>query len=691
MKKIRQQTITNSSFNRAHILVPLLLLSLALVFTAAIGDSAAATESDNLTINSSTSSPLLSDSDNTSVVGPDPNVIRGGVVVYTTGSIQDAIDNAQTGDIIRLENGATFNEHGLTIPGTITSLTFDVWNAAHTGPGGTATINGEDNQILTINQDMTVNIFNIIFRDGSTSDGGAIFNDRGILTCTGCDFIGNIATSIGGAIFNYMGVLTCSDCDFLDNIATNAAGAIYNDMGDMTFTDCDFISNSADDGGAICNDDGTCECTYCVFLTNTANNGAAIYFDDGTCECTYCDFTDNAVDDDGGAIYNDDGEFQCNYCAFDGNYADDEGGAIFNYYGVMDCSMCEFFDNMAYEGGAICNEDGDLTCNKCDFTQNSADYGGALYNEEYGPGSTLEVNNSSFTHNDAINDGGAIYNMAPSTFNNCDFTGNSVWGSGGAIYNDDEELICNYCDFTQNSADYDGGAIYNNGDFTTVIGCNLVNNYVGYDGGAFYNDGEEFILNFNRIIGNTAGDEGPDIFDGSTDTDDLHNALYNWWGSNLGPAAGRIIGELVEYDPWLVMRYGANPAVITQGGTSTLTANFRYDSDGTYHNPALGHLPDGLPVTFTTNMGNVGSKSVITYTHYGLATAVLRGDEGTGVALTSASMDSETRHASITINAASASGAVRTIGMQETGTPLFGLVLAILLVLGEFITHRKQQ
>lgn len=644
MKKIRQQTITNSSFNRAYILVPLLLLSLALVFTAAIEDAAAATESDNLTINSSTSSPLLSDSDNTSVVGPDPNVIRGGVVVYTTGSIQDAIDNAQTGDIIRLENGATFNEHGLTIPGTITSLTFDVWNAAHTGPGGTATINGENNRILTINWDVTVNIYNIIFLGGVHDNvAGAILNS-GYLTCNGCDFISNMANTAGGAIYNNFGTLICNECYFSEDYANIVGGgAIYNDMGEMTFTKCEFELNSA-----------------------------------------------NSVDSDGAAIFNNEGTCTCNYCNFSENYAGDEGGAIYNFLGAMDCTNCEFSDNLAREGGAICNEDGDLTCNKCDFTQNSADYGGALYNEEYGPGSTLEVNNSSFTHNDAINDGGAIYNMAPSTFNNCEFTENSVWGSGGAIYNDDEELICNYCDFTQNSADYDGGAIYNNGDFTAVIGCNLVNNYVGYDGGAFYNDGEEFILNFNRIIGNTAGDEGPDIFDGSTDTDDLHNALYNWWGSNLGPAAGRIIGELVEYDPWLVMRYGANPAVITQGGTSTLTANFRYDSDGTYHNPALGHLPDGLPVTFTTNMGNVGSKSVITYTHYGLATAVLRGDEGTGVALTSASMDSETRHASITINAASASGAVRTIGMQETGTPVFGLVLAILLVLGGFITCRKQ-
>ena len=648
-----------------------------------------AVAAENSTNNSSTSSPLLTDSENTSVVGPDPNVIRGGVVVYTTGSIQDAIDNAQTGDIIRLETGATFNEHGLTIPGTITSLTFDVWNAAGTGPGGTATINGENNQILIINQGMTVNIFNIIFRDGSTSDGGAIFNDRGILTCTGCDFIGNIATSIGGAIFNYMGILTCSDCDFLDNIATNAAGAIYNDMGDMTFTDCDFISNSAYEGGAICNDDGTCECTYCVFTANTANNGAAIYFDDGTCECTYCDFTDNAVDDDGGAIYNDDGEFQCNYCAFDGNYADDEGGAIFNYYGAMDCSMCEFFDNMAYEGGAICNEDADLTCTKCDFTENTAYYGGALYNEEYGPGSTLEVNDSSFTDNEAYRDGGAIYNMAPSTFNKCDFTGNSADESGGAIQNDDDELTCNYCDFTSNEAD-NGGAIYNNGDILTVIGCNLAGNAAVMDGGAFYNDGDDYTLNFNRIIGNTAGDDGPDIYDGVTD-EFLHDALYNWWGSNLGPTIGRIAGELVEFDPWLVMGYGANPAVITQGGTTTLTADFRYDSDGAFHDPALGHLPDDLPVTFTTNLGNVGSKSVITYTHYGLATAVLRGDEGTGVALTSASLDSETRHASININAASRSGAGSTIGMQETGMPVFGLVLAMLLVLGGFITRRKQQ
>ena len=656
MKTIRQQAINNSSINR--LTISLLLLSLALVLTVSF---AAATDIENSTNNSSTSSPLLSDSENTSVVGPDPNVIRGGVVVYTTGSIQDAIDNAQTGDIIRLENGATFNEHGLTIPGTITSLTFDVWNAAHTGPGGTATINGENNRILTINPEVTVNIYNIIFLQGSDIGGGAIYNNEGTLTCTECTFTENNAVG-GGAIWNYFGTLTCTECTFTDNEA-EWGGAIYNDGGPLT-------------------------CTECTFTENYAIGGGAIYNEDGTCECTYCEFTDNPVDDDGGAIYNDDGEFQCNYCAFDGNYADDEGGAVFNYYGAMDCLMCEFFDNMAYEGGAICNEDADLTCTECDFTENTAYYGGALYNEEYGPGSTLEVNDSSFTDNEAYRDGGAIYNMAPSTFNNCDFTGNFADESGGAIYNN-LELTSNYCDFANNEAEH-GGAIYHNGDFVTVIGCNLVNNAAVMDGGAFYHDGDDYTLNFNRIIDNTAGDDGPDIFDGSTD-EYLHDALYNWWGSNLGPAAGRIYGELVEYDPWLVMRYGANPAVITQGGTSTLTANFRYDSDGTYHDPALGHLPDDLLVTFTTTLGNVGSKTVVAYTLNGLATATLRGDEGTGVALTSASLDSETRHASININAASRSGAGSTIGMQETGMPVFGLVLAMLLVLGGFITRRKQQ
>jgi predicted outer membrane repeat protein len=266
-------------------------------------------------------------------------------------------------------------------------------------------------------------------------------------------------------------------------------------------------------------------------------------------------------------------------------------------------------------------------------------------------------------------------------------------------------LICTNCDFTSNTAADYGGAIYNdnNDDTITVIGSNFVSNTAtNNDGGAFYIGSGSYTLNFNRIVDNTAGNEGQDISDQNSDPEEKHDALYNWWGSNDGPSDGRIWGELVEYDPWLIMTYSADPTTILQGETSTLTADFRYDSDGTFHDPALGHLPDGLPVTFTTTLGNVGSKSVVTYTLNAVATAILRGDEAAGGASTTAILDGQTSTAPVTIRAAggdeSGNSSViaeaatsETVGMQETGAPVVPLALAVLSVLGGLAVTRKRQ
>jgi hypothetical protein len=82
------------------------------------------------------------------------------------------------------------------------------------------------------------------------------------------------------------------------------------------------------------------------------------------------------------------------------------------------------------------------------------------------------------------------------------------------------------------------------------------------------------------------------------------DALYNWWGQNTGPADGSISGN-VDYDPWLVMNYSANPTTIQQGETSTLTADFRYDSDGTFHD-LHGPLINGITSDLQHQPGQCG-------------------------------------------------------------------------------------
>lgn len=195
-------------------------------------------------------------------------------------------------------------------------------------------------------------------------------------------------------------------------------------------------------------------------------------------------------------------------------------------------------------------------------------------------------------------------------------------------------------------------------------------------------------VNFNRIIPVASK------FAIKKDSPEFVNAECNWWGSN-NPDFATLISGTADFTPWLVMKYSVNPNTIKSGQTSALTADFRYDSDGVFHDPALGHLPDEIGVTFTTNLGNVGSKSTVIGTLGGMAIATLRGDEAAGDALTSASLDNQlplTINVIITpsTNAANETDTGKTIKMQETGMPIAGLILVILMVFGGLFKAKRK-
>ena len=101
----------------------------------------------------------------------------------------------------------------------------------------------------------------------------------------------------------------------------------------------------------------------------------------------------------------------------------------------------------------------------------------------------------------------------------------------------------------------------------------------------------------------------------------------------------------------------------------------------------------GPQVTFTTNLGNIGSKSIIIHWINGLATAILRADEGPGIATVTAA-DYKTVQTMVTIIGASRNSTSvnpLTVEMQKTGIPLAGIVLAIFMVLSGFIVTIKKQ
>lgn len=334
-----------------------------------------------------------------------------------------------------------------------------------------------------------------------------------------------------------------------------------------------------------------------------------------------------------------------------------------------------------------------------------ASKGGAI---KVRPGATLNVVNCNLMNNGA-SQGGAIYNFGTTTITNCLFENNEVIPnlSGGAIYTQcGSSLTVTGSTFTGNKDNSNhGGAIYATGSvMLQLIGNNFINNignaiYIEYfptsNGAA---GAPIYKINVNRIVGNTpyglylntpiprgaaAGANGI-----------IHpiDANNNWWGSNNDPRtltnAIYDPGNFADTSKWLVLKVSANPNNVVFGGTSLVTASVIYNNLGE-DTSSIGHIPDGTPITITTDIGNVGSKQVTRYTVGGIVTTILRANDGIGIAHIYAILDGFMTPLPAEVVVVAAAGA-KTVGMQETGTPLASLALAILMVLGGiFSTHNK--
>ncbi len=537
-------------------------------------------------------------------------------------------------------------------------------------------INGTNTaQIFLIMSGVSVKILNLTLTNGNSMMGGAIFNE-GNLTVEKCTFTHNNATG-GGAISNYLSnsssvINTVTDCTFTGNTA-NAGAAVLN-AGDVgsgsgsiinTVDKCTFYGNTATSdgvGGAIYNAcSGYCTIistlNYCNFTDNTASVAGAVFNHWGggsgsvTSTMEYCNFTGNTASG-GGAIYNN-----CEVtsgsgsvintvtdCTFSSNSAD-IGGAILNTSGgfigsgsvVNTVKDSIFTDNTATNtGGAITNECiiGFLnnTVEKSTFVDNCANSGGAIFNQCYvssGSGSaSCTITDCNFINNTA-EVGGAIFNIcdgntgsysANINITSCNFTNNTAT-SGGAFANTRRAGSVTgsvkYCNFTGNTADL-GGAIYNSGS-GNFAKCTID-------------------VHFNRIKGNGANEVFCDYGN--------FNADNNWWGDNNGPA-GKIIC-ILGVDKWLVLNITVSPTTIPIGGTSTISTDLQYDNYGTLQDPSLGHVPDGIIVNFNTTLGIINSP---VSTVNGAANTTLKGGSVIGVAYVSATVDNQTVHTSVTIDA----------------------------------------
>jgi hypothetical protein len=187
------------------------------------------------------------------------------------GSLRSAILNASSGDVINFNVSGTITL-GSTLPAIGSSLTID-------GSGQSVTVDGANSfRIFIVNSGGTLDLKFLTLAHGaviggldSTSDGGAILNDAGIVKITNCTFLDNHATggfdslgcciggtAEGGAIVSVHGTLTVSNSTFSGNQALGGGGVS--------------ISGGAS-GGAIASFFSALTVSNSTFSANTATGG----------------------------------------------------------------------------------------------------------------------------------------------------------------------------------------------------------------------------------------------------------------------------------------------------------------------------------------------------------------------------------------------------------------------------------
>jgi predicted outer membrane repeat protein len=370
-----------------------------------------------------------------------------------------------------------------------------------------------------------VNISDLNFRNGNSSDGGAI--DSTIcdfprsapptVTVTGGVFSGNTA-SLGGALYNddvYNNTLIVRSATFRNNTATSG-GAIYSSPTDaldtstgLIVTGSAFTGNTATAlyflaGGGIF--DGAIATVTRSTFTRNAGSGIETGPYGGAITVTDCDFSRNS----GGGFYSADrssvtgGDFTDNTAQYDGGGIADDPDAT----GELTVTGVTFTGNTAGLGGGLFIGDG-ATVTDDTFTGNSAQAGGGMYND-----GAVTVTNSAFRHNSASSDGGGLYNDFYATMTGASFDQNKARSDGGGIYSTDGNEVTYYptlvlsgSQVRGNVAGGDGGGIYT-ADLLGTPGIGSLaltrsqvrGNVAGTDGGGIYNFGASTVTLTSAVV-----------------------------------------------------------------------------------------------------------------------------------------------------------------------------------------------
>lgn len=392
----------------------------------------------------------------------DTSVSCGSSIVESCGTIQAALDIADSGDIISL------------LPGT------------YSGDGNEGITNlNEDNSADLSTVDLTL-----------TGLGSA---DEVVIACVQS----NRFLTIGGNFITIMRNMTISGCTtpassgiFADPTAV-VGGAFYLVEGDIMLVDMTFENNRAEMGGSIALKYSNVTIDGCHFNYNNATIfGGAIASDASNIMASHTDFTGNVVSGvaaflritldvvgRGGAIFSSEGQYvNLTHCSFTSNRALITGGGVHLQYLVAASIDFSVFSRNSVTGSVDCVSEASCSIR-----------GGALYMDDINSliTDTIFINNSVSTSTlNRFAEGGAVYLTAIinrfAVVRGCQFYENSAFsrgdnnagGYGGALTASGIQLHVSTCEFELNYVsagglftEYssNGGALWIAGDKHCVV------------------------------------------------------------------------------------------------------------------------------------------------------------------------------------------------------------------------------
>lgn len=494
-------------------------------------------------------------------------------------------------------------------------------------------INGQQiGSVITITPGITVTITGFTITNGKAQAGGGIFNNGGTLTLQNSTVTGNkvfsdTTTAFGAGIYN-RGILTLQNSQISENSMLS-------------------LDNR---GGGIYNDGGSVILQNSQITGNIGNGGSSI----------------------GGGIHNFRGNVLLQNSQITGNTLNAAysffcaGAGIYNEGNVtilnsqITGNSLSAYEGFFHSGGGIYNLGSVYSDYTSSVNGNTPD-NVYLNSIIIVPCINLRTGNLYFTIQDAINNAldGDTISVAPGTYyENLVVSRNiNIIGAGkdttiidgqqkGPVItiNDGAATITGFT--IRNGKAERGGGIFNNGATLTLKDSTVAGNTATYGGGIW--NGYTLALINSQVTGNTYGWLGGGICNCGSGLVIINSQISG--NSRLGDDCRG--GGIYNY-------YGA----IGKLQSSTITGNTAVYGGGLYNDgwffaDSLSHISGNSP-------NDVAGNPI------------------------SLSTPAPTPHTNVSA-VATASSTTKTIRMQETGMPLAGLILAVLMVLGGLGSSKRR-